>query len=73
MGRTLLVEPIHEAILEDADEIEILSDWPEAPVIPPPPPPVEDEARPLIELAEGFTAEHPKGVCEFFLRVLPYK
>ncbi len=64
--RTLLVEPVHEAILEDEDEIEILSDWPEAPVTSPPPLPVEDEARPLIELAERFRAEHPKGVCIYF-------
>ncbi len=63
------MEPVQEAILEDEDEIEILSDWPEAPVTSPPPPAVEDEARPLVELAEGFTAEHPKGVWEFFLRV----
>ncbi len=60
------MEPVQEAILEDEDEVEILSDWPEAPVTSPPPPPVEDEARPLIVLAEGFAAEHPKGVFIFF-------
>jgi hypothetical protein len=63
--RTLLVEPVQEAILEDEDEVEILSAWPEVPVTSPPPP-VELEAVPLIELAEGFTAEHPKGVYFFF-------
>ncbi len=62
------MEPIQEAILEDEDEVEILSDWPEAPVTSPPLP-VKEEARPLVELVEGFTAEHPKGVCEFFIRV----
>ena len=65
------MEPVQEAILEDEDEVEILSDWPEAPVTSPPPP-IEDEARPLIELAEGFTAEHPKGVY-FFFWFTPYK
>jgi hypothetical protein len=71
MGRTLLVEPVQEAILEDEDEVEILSDWPEAPVTSPPPPPVEEEAMPLVELAEGFTAEHPKGICIFFSGCTP--
>ncbi len=66
------MEPIQEAILEDEDEVEILSDWPEAPVTSPPPPAVEDEARPLIELAEGVTAEHSKGVY-FFFWFTPYK
>jgi hypothetical protein len=66
------VGPVQEAILEDADEIEILSDWPEAPVTSPPPP-VEVEARPLVELAEGFTAEHPKGICIFFSGLTPYQ
>jgi hypothetical protein len=56
--RTLLVEPIQEAILEDEDEVEILSDWPDAPVTSPPPP--------VKEMAEGFTTEHPKGVCIYF-------
>ncbi len=60
------VEPIQETLLEDEDEVEILSDWPEAPVTSPPPP-VEEDARPLIELGEGVTAEHPKGV--YFFRV----
>ncbi len=67
------MEPVQEAILEDEDEIEILSDWPEVPVTSPPPPVEEVEARPLIEVAEEFTAEHPKGVVYIFLRVLSNK